>query len=143
MQKTIRTALGLAALAVIMTASAASAQQAPPGRIRGQIEKVDGAMLSLKLRDGGMLNVKVADDARVAALVKASLADIKADTFIGVAGMPQPDGSIKAFPCTSSCVAARRGGRPARAVGCEAGQHHDQRLCREHRDRQGRRNPDG
>jgi hypothetical protein len=44
-----------------------------------------------------MLNVKVADDARVSALVKASLADIKNDTFIGIAGMPQPDGSIKAF----------------------------------------------
>jgi len=44
-----------------------------------------------------MLDVKVADDARVAALVKASLADIKNDSFIGVAGMPRPDGSIEAF----------------------------------------------
>ena len=75
--------------------AAAVAQQ--PGRIRGQIEKADGAMLALKTRDGAMLNVKVADDARVAALVKASLADIKTDTFIGIAGMPQPDGSIEAF----------------------------------------------
>jgi Domain of unknown function (DUF5666) len=73
------------------------AQKAPPTRIRGQIEKVDGAMLSLKLRDGKMLNVKVDDKTRVGALVKASLADIKPDTFIGIAGMPQPDGSIKAF----------------------------------------------
>jgi hypothetical protein len=44
-----------------------------------------------------MMNVKVADDARVAALVKASLADIKTDSFIGVAGIPEPDGSIKAY----------------------------------------------
>ena len=54
-------------------------------------------MLSLKTRDGTMLNVKVDDKARVAALVKASLADIKTDSFIGIAGMPQPDGSIQAF----------------------------------------------
>ena len=54
-------------------------------------------MLVLKTREGAMLNVKVADDARVAALVKASLADIKIDSFIGVAGMPQPDGSVQAF----------------------------------------------
>ena len=54
-------------------------------------------MLSLKTRDGAMLNVKVADDARVSALVKASLADIKVDSFIGVAGMPEADGSVKAF----------------------------------------------
>ncbi len=54
-------------------------------------------MLSLKTRDGTMLNVKVADDARVSALVKATLADIKTDTFIGIAGVPEADGSIKAF----------------------------------------------
>ena len=33
----------------------------------------------------------------MSALVKASLADIKTDTFIGIAGMPQADGSIQAF----------------------------------------------
>ena len=88
-------ALGAAAMALILAATAALAQQ--PGRIRGQIETVDGAMLALKTRDGSMLNVKVADDARVAALVKATLGDIKKDSFIGIAGLPQPDGSIQAF----------------------------------------------
>ncbi|HTO83081.1 MAG TPA: hypothetical protein VMQ73_12640 [Methylomirabilota bacterium] len=73
----------------------ASAQQ--PGRIRGQIEKVDGPTLVLKTRDGGTVNVKLADDARVAGLNKATLADIKDDTFIGIAGMPEADGTIKAF----------------------------------------------
>jgi hypothetical protein len=43
------------------------------------------------------MNVKVDERARVTALVKATLADIKTDTFIGVAGMPQADGSIVAF----------------------------------------------
>jgi len=79
----------------LLLATSAFAQQ--PARIRGQIEKADGAMLSLKTRDGAMLNVKVADDARVAALVKATLADIKADSFIGIAGIPEADGSIKAY----------------------------------------------
>jgi hypothetical protein len=87
-------ALGAAAVALLFT-TAVFAQQ--PGRIRGQIEKADGGTLSLKTRDGSMLDVKVADDARVAALVKASLSDIKNDSFIGVAGMPRPDGSIEAF----------------------------------------------
>ena len=87
-------ALGAVAIALLFT-TAVFAQQ--PGRIRGQIEKTDGSTLSLKTRDGSMLDVKVADDARVAALVKASLADIKNDSFIGVAGMPRPDGSIEAF----------------------------------------------
>jgi hypothetical protein len=85
----------VAAAIALLFATTAFAQQ--PTRIRGQIEKADNGTLALKTRDGGMLNVKVADDARVAALVKASLADIKNDSFIGVAGMPQADGSIEAF----------------------------------------------
>lgn len=88
-----RRALGAAAIFALATT--AFARQ--PARIRGQIEKVDGPMLSLKTRAGAMLNVKVDEKARVAALVKASLADIKTDSFIGIAGMPQPDGSIQAF----------------------------------------------
>ena len=106
-----RRALGAATIALSFAATAAFAQQ--PSRIRGQIEKADGAMLVLKTRDGSMLNVKVADDARVAALVKASLADIKKDSFIGIAGIPQPDGSIQAFSI-HIFLAAQRGVVPDR-----------------------------
>jgi len=90
-----RRALAAAAIGLAFSVTAAVAQQ--PGRIRGEIEKIDGGMLAVKTRDGAMLKVKVADDARIASLVKASLADIKNDSFIGIAGMPQADGSIQAF----------------------------------------------
>jgi len=115
----MRRAACAAALAFAFVATAADAQQ--PGRIRGQIEKADGAMLVLKTRDGAMLNVKVADDARVSALVKATLADIKVDSFIGIAGVPESDGSIKAYsihmflPAQRGVVPDRHGpwdGRP-------------------------------
>jgi outer membrane lipoprotein SlyB len=88
-------ALG-AALIALVVATTVSAQQ-PGTRIRGQIEKADGGALAVKTREGAALNVKLADDVRVSALVKASLADIKNDTFIGIAGVPQADGSIEAF----------------------------------------------
>lgn len=94
MHKTMRAAIIAAGLGLV-AASTVWAQQ--PSRIRGQIEKADGAMLVLKTRDGGTINVKVDEKARVAALNKASLADIKTNTFVGIAGMPQADGSIKAF----------------------------------------------
>lgn len=84
-----------AAMVTLLLTAAASAQQ--PGRIRGEIEKADGGTLAVKTRDGAMLTVKVDDKTRVSALVKASLADIKTDTFIGIAGMPRPDGGIDAF----------------------------------------------
>ncbi len=83
------------AAALLLVQSAAFAQQ--PGRIRGQIEKVDGAAFVLKTRDGALLTVKLTEDARVSALVKATLADIKPDSFIGIAGVPEADGSIKAY----------------------------------------------
>jgi hypothetical protein len=101
-----------AALAVIFVATAAFAQQ--PIRIRGQIEKADGAMLSIKMRDGTMINIKVADDARVSALVKATTADIKPDTYIGIAGVPQADGSILAFSIHIPPAAARGNGEGER-----------------------------
>jgi hypothetical protein len=84
-----------AAMVTLLLAAAANAQQ--PGRIRGQIEKAEGGTLAVKTRDGAMLTVKVDDKTRVSALVKASLADIKTDTFIGIAGMPRSDGGIDAF----------------------------------------------
>jgi len=75
--------------------SAAVAQQ--PGRIRGEIVKRDADVLSVKTREGATLTVKIDGKTRVSALVKASLADIKTDSFIGIAGMPRPDGGIDAF----------------------------------------------
>jgi len=97
MHQMTRRALGAAGLALIVSASAAWAQQAPPVRVRGTIEKVDGNMLTVKSRAGETLTVKLADDVRVAAMQKATLADIKQGGFIGVTAMPQPDGSQKAI----------------------------------------------
>jgi hypothetical protein len=85
------------AAAIVLTLAVGAAVAQQPGRIRAEIVKADGPALSIKTRDGAALDVKVADDARVSALVKASLADIKTDSFVGIAGMPQPDGSIEAF----------------------------------------------
>jgi hypothetical protein len=114
MTRRIRCALAsVAALAaLILTTGTAAAQQ--PSRIRGQIEKADGPMLALKLRDGTMLNVKIADDTRVAALVKATAADIKPDTYIGIAGVPQTDGSVQAFSIHILPVASRGNGEGER-----------------------------
>lgn len=85
------------ALAAALAATPAVAQQPGMVRVRGTIEKVDGQMLTVKSRDGSTLMVKLADKAHVTAMVKASLADIKVGTFIGVTAMPQPDGSQKAI----------------------------------------------
>jgi hypothetical protein len=88
----------IASLAVMsVLATAASAQQPPTVRIRGTIEAVDGNMLSIKTREGTDVKVKTTDDLTVIGIAKSSLSDIKENSYIGVSGMPQPDGSQKAI----------------------------------------------
>jgi len=65
-------------------------------RVRGTVEQIDGAMMTVKSREGDTLKVKLADEVKVVALVKASLADIKPNSFVGSTAMPQPDGTWKA-----------------------------------------------
>jgi hypothetical protein len=75
----------------------AVAQPAQTTRVRGTIEKVDGHTLTLKSTDGSEARLTLTGDARIVAVVKASMADIKENTFLGSAAMPQPDGTQKAL----------------------------------------------
>ena len=73
------------------------AQQPQPARIRGAIESIDGPNLTIKARNGEVLKVRLADNARASAMVKASVADLKPNTYIGVTSVPAADGSDKAI----------------------------------------------
>jgi len=84
-----------AACALLLASAAASAQDKPM-RVRGTVEQIDGAMMTVKSREGDTLKVKLADEVKVIALVKSSLADIKPNSFVGSTPMPQPDGTWKA-----------------------------------------------
>jgi len=88
-------ALGAAGIALMMAGTVLAQQN--PARIRATIEKVDGNNLTVKARDGKTMTVKTPDAVRVQGLAKASLADIGVDSFIGVTGMPQSDGSVQAL----------------------------------------------
>ena len=92
----LRRLLGMIGLAVLLVAPMASAQEAPPVRVRGTIERIDGQNLVVKSRDGAELTVVLADKARIVGIAKASLADVKPGSFVGITGMPQPDGSQRA-----------------------------------------------
>jgi len=75
----------------------AFAQQNPLTRIRGTIEAVDLPTLTVKSNAGEVVKVRIADNARVAAMLKASVDDIKPNAFVGVTGIPAADGSEKAY----------------------------------------------
>jgi hypothetical protein len=84
-----------ASLVAAFAATAAWAQQAV--RVSGTITAVEGAVLTVKGRDGAEQKVRLKDNAAVIGVAKATLADIKPNSFIGVGAMPQPDGSQRAI----------------------------------------------
>jgi hypothetical protein len=86
-----------AVAAVSVLTTIASAQQAPPTRIRGTIEAVNGSTLSIKTREGTDVKVNMTDNVAVFAVVKTELSQIKEGSYIGVSAMPEPDGTQKAF----------------------------------------------
>ena len=97
MNQITRRAFGAAGFALLLVTSASFAQQPPPVRVRGTVEAVDGPVLTVKSRDGQTTyKVRLTDNAAVRGIVKAALSDIKDNSFIGVTGMPQSDGSQKA-----------------------------------------------
>jgi hypothetical protein len=97
MNQMSRRVFGVASFALMLATSATFAQQPPPVRVRGTVEAVDGGILTVKSRDGKTTyKVKLTDNAAVRGIVKAPLTDIKTNSYIGVTGMPQADGSQKA-----------------------------------------------
>lgn len=87
----------LCAALLVVSYTIASAQQAETMRVHGTIEKADGNSLTLKPTDSAEVKLTLTGNAQIVAVVKASMADIKENTFLGSAAMPQPDGTQKAL----------------------------------------------
>jgi hypothetical protein len=85
-----------AALALAFSASA-FAQQPATVRARGTIEKVDGNVLDVKLRDGTATKLTLKDNPGIGAVVPAKLSDVKPGSNVGITSIPQADGSLKAY----------------------------------------------
>jgi len=86
---------GVAALALVVTLGAAGAQETV--RVRGTLERMDGGAYIIKSREGNEYKVMLTDNPLVVANVKATMADIKPGSYVGVTGMPQADGSQRAI----------------------------------------------
>jgi hypothetical protein len=85
------------ALAATLATATAFAQSAPTVRLRGDIVKLEGDLLSMKTRAGEAVSVKLAPNYRVTELRKAELGEIKNGLYIGVTALPQKDGTLKAL----------------------------------------------
>ena len=88
----------LAALALAAFAPAVSlAQQARTVRLRGTIEALSDTRLTLKERSGQRTELALSPTYTVTEVFPIKLEDIKPGSFVGVGGLPQPDGSQRAI----------------------------------------------
>jgi hypothetical protein len=92
-----RRSLAAVGLAAILAAPMAWSQDAPPVRVRGTIERIESPVFVVKSRDGAELKIVLAENAVAVGVIKATLADIKPGLFVGIAAMPQPDGTQRAL----------------------------------------------
>jgi len=86
-----------ASLVASLTLSGALAQRQQQGeRLSGTIERMLGNFIFVTGRDGGTVTIKLADNATITTVLKATVADIKPGDYIGSGAVPQADGSQKA-----------------------------------------------
>ena len=88
-------AWGLAA-GITFTAGAASAQAPVITRYRGVVEQLSPTKADIKTRDGKTISVDLTGTKYVA-VTKSDLSELKPDSYIGTASIPQPDGTQKAL----------------------------------------------
>ncbi len=89
LSRSLAWAVGLSALA----ASPLALAQPAPTRVRGVVDTFASPDLSVTSREGPKVAIRLADTARVVAVKKATLADVKPGSYVGIAAMPRPDGS--------------------------------------------------
>ena len=102
----------VALFSLLLAFATATAFAQAPTRVRGTIAAVDGDMLSVKLRDGKDLKVKLAPDARIGTSKRIALADLKAGTYIGVTAMKAADGKLTAVQVSTIPPQAPAGHTP-------------------------------
>ena len=88
----------LAALALAAFAPAVSlAQQPRTMRLRGTIEALSDSRLTLKERSGQRMELALSPTYTVTEVFPIKMEDIKPGSFVGVGGLPLPDGSQRAI----------------------------------------------
>ena len=87
----------LVAAAFLATAPMAQAQNAMPTGVRGTVTSFSGDLLKVHTRDGKDVDVKLAADTPIRGVALANVSDIKPDSYVGTAAIPQADGTLKAL----------------------------------------------
>jgi hypothetical protein len=93
----LRRQLLIAALVTGAAPALGQAPAAPPTRIRGTIETVEGAVMKVHSRDGTTLTITLGDPLTVATVKPVALTAIKDTDFVGIASRTGADGKMTAI----------------------------------------------
>ena len=85
----------VACLAFVTAGSAMA--QTPPTRLRGSISAIDDKTVTVATREGTTAKVNLADNWGVLLVVPVTMADIKENSFVGVASLKGADGTLNAL----------------------------------------------
>lgn len=95
------------AFVAVALLAASSFAQSPPTRLRGAITAIDGKTATIATREGTAVDVKLADNWSVALVAPLAMTDIKENSFVGIASLKGPDGSLNALEVLVFPEAAR------------------------------------
>lgn len=93
----VRPLRAAAILALALLPATVLAQNAPPTRIRGTVEAVAADSLTVKTREGKSTEIKLNDGWKLVGVTSASMDDIKAGSYLGIASLPGKDGRQQAI----------------------------------------------
>jgi hypothetical protein len=100
----------LVSAVVLVTAAGLAAAQAPASpvvRIRGTIQAVGDAGITVKARSGEVVVLALSDKLTVSEVMPIELGDIKPGSYIGTAAVPQADGTLRSLGVTVFPESAR------------------------------------
>ncbi|WNJ79714.1 hypothetical protein RJE46_00195 [Cedecea neteri] len=93
----IKPRLFIPALSLLLLSVGAAAADNVITPVRGTIDAVNDSSLQITTRQGEKLSVGLTDKTRINGVSEAKMSDIKPDSFIGTAAVPQADGTLKAL----------------------------------------------
>jgi hypothetical protein len=97
----------VASLAFVADVLAQTPPASPPTRLRGSIAAIDGKTATIATREGASVPVTLADNWSVTLVSPMTMADIKENSFVGIASLKAPDGTLNALEVLIFPEAAR------------------------------------
>jgi hypothetical protein len=85
--KPVRSFAALVGASAALLSAVSAMAQTTPTRVRGTISAIDGKTVTIATREGSTATIKLADNWTVALVAPVALADIKPNSFVGVASL--------------------------------------------------------